>query len=126
LGLVRDPVFGPLVMVAAGGVETDVWDDRAFLMPPVTPRDAARALRGLRIRPLLEGFRGSPAVDLEALQALVVTIGSLAVEVPEVAELDLNPALAGPDGVSLVDVKLRLAPVADTDPGTARQLRPVR
>jgi acyl-CoA synthetase (NDP forming) len=126
LGLVQDPVFGPLVMVAAGGVETDVWDDRTFLMPPVTPRDAARALRGLRIRPLLEGFRGSPPVDLEALQALVVTVGALALEVPEIAELDLNPALAGPDGVALVDVKVRLAPVADTDPGVARQLRPVR
>lgn len=126
VGLVQDPVFGPLVMVAAGGVETDLRDDRAYLLAPVTPRDAARALRGLRIWPLLEGFRGSPAVDVEAVQSLVVTVGELALEVPEIAELDLNPVLAGPEGVALVDVKVRLAPVADTDPGTARQLRRVR
>jgi acyl-CoA synthetase (NDP forming) len=123
LGLVRDPVFGPLVMVAAGGVATEVWDDRAFLMPPVSVGDAQRALQSLRIRPLLEGFRGAPPVDLPALQDLVVRLGRLAEDVPQVAELDLNPVLANPDGAFLVDVKVRLATADGVESGQPRQLR---
>ena len=128
LGLVRDPTFGPLVMVAAGGITTDVLDDRVFLMPPVTPRDAVRALRSLRLGPVLAGYRGRPAVDTRAIERLVVALGHLAVEVPEVAELDLNPVLARPDGVSLVDVKARLVavPVADTSGAAAAAHGPLR
>ena len=69
VGIVRDPGFGPLVMVAAGGVATGVWNDRAFLVPPVTPLDAARVVRALRIWPLLDGYRGLPRVDVAALEA---------------------------------------------------------
>ncbi|MDP2773371.1 MAG: acetate--CoA ligase family protein, partial [Nocardioides sp.] len=85
LGIVRDPGFGPLVMVAAGGVATEVWDDRTFLLPPVSPRDAARVIRSLRIWPLLEGYRGTAAADVAALEQLVVSLGQLALDVPEVA-----------------------------------------
>ena len=67
LGLVRDPSLGPLVMVGAGGVATDVWDDRAFLVPPVSAADATRAVGSLRIWPLLDGFRGAPAGDVAGL-----------------------------------------------------------
>jgi acyl-CoA synthetase (NDP forming)/GNAT superfamily N-acetyltransferase len=123
LGLVRDPGFGPLVMVAAGGIATDVLDDRAFLMPPVTRADAERALRSLRVWPLLGGYRNLPAVDLDALLDLIVAVGSLAEDVPEVAELDLNPVMAGPDGAHLVDVKVRLAPGNAVDAGVPRRLR---
>ncbi|MGZ4463748.1 MAG: bifunctional acetate--CoA ligase family protein/GNAT family N-acetyltransferase [Nocardioides sp.] len=123
LGIVRDPGFGPLVMLAAGGVATDVWDDRAFLLTPVTAQDAARALRSLRIHPLLDGYRGAPPVDADALAGLVVALGQLATDVPQVAEVDLNPVLAGPDGTVLVDVKVRLAPGRRVDAGIPRRLR---
>ncbi len=109
VGLVRDPVFGPLVMVAAGGVEVDVWDDRAFLMAPVSRGDAARAVRSLRIWPLLAGHRGAPPVDVPALEDLVVAVGHLGEEVPEVAEMDLNPVMVSPDGCTVVDVRIRVA-----------------
>ena len=95
LGVVRDPALGPLVMVAAGGVATDVWDDRAFLVPPLSRADASRALRSLRIWPLLEGFRGSAPADVAGLERLVLSVGRLAADVPELAELDLNPVLVG-------------------------------
>lgn len=124
LGIVRDPGFGPLVMVAAGGIATDVWDDRSFLLPPVSPRDAARVIRSLRIWPLLEGFRGTEPADVAALEALVVSLGQLALDVPEVAELDLNPVVVGPQGAVLVDVKARLAGSERTDAGIPRRLRP--
>jgi acyl-CoA synthetase (NDP forming) len=123
LGVVRDPALGPLVMVAAGGVATEVLGDRSLLLAPVTPQDASRALRSLRIWPLLEGYRGTQPVDEEALVDLVVALGRLAVDVPELAEADLNPVLAHPDGVGLVDVTMRLAEAPTVDAGIPRRLR---
>ena len=122
-GLVRDPGFGPLVMVGAGGVATDVWDDRVFLLPPVTIGDATRAVRSLRVWPLLDGFRAAPPADVDALEAMLVRLGQLAEDVPQVAELDLNPVLVGPHGSALVDVKVRLAPPTPIDAGVPRRLR---
>jgi acyl-CoA synthetase (NDP forming)/GNAT superfamily N-acetyltransferase len=125
LGLVRDPALGPLVMVAAGGVATDVWDDRAFLVPPLSHADAARAVRSLRLWPLLDGFRGSAPADVAGLEHMLEALGRLAVDLPEVAELDLNPVLVGPDGCVVVDAKLRLAAPVGPDGSSPRQLRPV-
>lgn len=127
LGVAHHESFGPLVMVAAGGTATDIWADRAFLMPPITSRDAARALRSLRIWPLLEGYRGSEPVDIESLERLVVNLGHLAEDVAEVGELDLNPVLVTADGATVVDVKVRLTPAQGDDGPTPRQLsRPER
>ncbi len=123
VGVVRDPAFGPLVMVGAGGVTTDLLGDRVYLLPPVTGADARRALRGLRTWPLLEGFRGSAPVDVDSVVDLVVSVGRLVQEVPEVAEVDLNPVLASSSGCALVDVKLRLAPVRGHRAEAPRQLR---
>jgi acyl-CoA synthetase (NDP forming) len=125
LGLVRDPSMGPLVMVASGGVATDVWDDRAFLIPPVSSVEAERAIGSLRIARLLAGFRGAPAGDVAGLVELVTRLGRLAVDVPEVAELDLNPVLVSADGCVVVDAKVRLATPVGPDTSAPRQLRPV-
>lgn len=126
LGVVRDPALGPLVMVAAGGVATDVWDDRAFLLPPFDVVEAHRTLASLRIWPLLDGFRGAVPVAVDDLAQLVADLGRLATDVPEVAELDLNPVLVGPSGCAVVDAKLRLAEVDDAASDLPRQLRRVR
>jgi len=125
LGVVRDPSMGPLVMVASGGVETDVWDDRAFLVPPVSPAEAERAIGSLRIARLLAGFRGAPAGDVAGLVELVTRLGRLATDVPELAELDLNPVLVDADGCVVVDAKVRLATPVGPDTSAPRQLRPV-
>ena len=125
LGVVRDPSLGPLVMVAAGGVATDIWDDRAFLVPPVARADAARAVRSLRVWPLLDGFRGAPPADVDGLESMIEALGRLAVDVPEVAELDLNPVLVAADGCVVVDAKVRLAPPVGPDAAAPRQLRAV-
>jgi acyl-CoA synthetase (NDP forming)/L-amino acid N-acyltransferase YncA len=123
LGLVRDPEFGPLVMVAAGGTATELWADRVFLLPPISRGDAARAVRSLRVWPLLDGFRGAPRADVASLEKLVVRLGRLAEDVPQVAELDLNPVLVGPRGAVLVDVKIRLSAGRPVDAGIPRRLR---
>ena len=112
VGLVRDPGLGPLVMVAAGGVDIDVWDDRAFLLAPVGPDDVREALRKLRVWSRLEGHRGAPPAAVDALVDAVVAVSRLGAEVPEVAELDLNPVMVSPTEVTLVDARLRLAPAS--------------
>jgi len=122
LGVFRDPVFGPLVMVAAGGVDVDVWDDRVFLLGPVSAADAARAVRSLRIWPLLTGHRGRAPVDVSGLEHLIVAVGQLADEVPQIAELDLNPVLVAASGCSVVDLKARLAEADDPDRAFLRSL----
>ena len=122
-GIVHDPLFGSLVMLGLGGVHTDVLGDRAFRLLPVTDVDAAGMWRSLRAAPLLTGYRGAPAVDTAALEDLLLRLGRLAEDLPEVAELDLNPVLAGPDGVIAVDVKLRLAPVSGEPDPYLRGLR---
>jgi acyl-CoA synthetase (NDP forming)/GNAT superfamily N-acetyltransferase len=124
VGMVRDETYGPLVRVAVGGVATDLLHDEVHLLAPVSPADAGRALRGLRTWPLLDGVRGLARVDVEALEALVVAVGQLAVDVPEVAVVDLNPVLARPDGIFCVDVKVRLEPAEYVDVGFPRRLRP--
>lgn len=122
-GVVRDPVFGPLVRVAAGGVATEIWKDEVYLVPPVSSADVGRALRGLRLWTLLDGYRGSPRADVEALQSVVVGVAQLSVDVPQVSDLDLNPLLVAPDGVHCVDVKVRLQASEALDAGIPRRLR---
>ncbi|MDW5330411.1 GNAT family N-acetyltransferase [Plantactinospora sp. KLBMP9567] len=122
-GVVHDRLFGSLVMVGLGGVHTDLLADRALRLTPMTDLDAGRMWRSLRAAPLLTGYRGAPPVDTAAVEDLLSRLGRLAEDLPEVAELDLNPVLAGPDGLVVVDAKLRLAPVGAEPDGTLRQLR---
>jgi acyl-CoA synthetase (NDP forming)/GNAT superfamily N-acetyltransferase len=120
----RDPTFGPMVHVAAGGVAARIAQDEVHLLAPVTRSDAARVLRGLRMWPLLDGLRGQERVDVDALEALVVAAGQLAVDVPDVAHLDLDPVVARPDGVHCAGVKVLLSPAEAVDTGFPRRLRP--
>ncbi|GAB3829087.1 hypothetical protein GCM10027610_015200 [Dactylosporangium cerinum] len=92
-------------------MHTDLLGDRALRLLPLTDRDAARMWRSLRAAALLTGYRGAPPVDTAALEDLLLRLGRLAEDLPDVAELDLNPVLAEPHGCTAVDVKLRLAPV---------------
>jgi acyl-CoA synthetase (NDP forming) len=122
-GIVHDRLFGSLVMLGLGGVHTDLFGDRAFALVPVTDADASRMWRSLRAAPLLTGYRGSPAVNTGAVEDLVVRLGRLAEDVPEVAELDLNPVLVSADSAVAVDTKLRLTPVSGEPDAVLRQLR---
>jgi len=122
-GIVHDALFGSLVMLGLGGVHTDVFADRTLRLLPLTDTDAAGMWNGLRAARLLTGYRGAPPVDTAAIEDLVLRLGRLAEDLPEVAELDLNPVLAGPDGAVAVDVKLRLAAVGDEPDGAVRSLR---
>ena len=122
-GVVHDPLFGSLVMTGLGGIHTDLLGDRSFQLLPVTDVDAAAMWRRLRAAKLLTGYRGSSTSDTAALEQVLLRLGHLAEDFPQIAELDLNPLLVFPHGVAAVDIKLRIAAVgAEPDP-TARALR---
>jgi acetate---CoA ligase (ADP-forming) len=109
LGMVRDPQFGPLVMVAAGGVLVEVVRDRRFALPPVDARTARAALDRLAVRPLLDGAGASAVLD--AVGGVVVALSGLAVDLGDrLAAVDVNPLLAGPDGCVAVDALVVRAP----------------
>jgi acetate---CoA ligase (ADP-forming) len=104
LGVVRDPQFGPLVMVAAGGLLVEVLRDRRFALPPVDRRRSLALLDRLAVRPLLDGVRGAPPVDLDAVADAVVRLSALAADLgDQLAAIDVNPLVAGPDGCVVVD-----------------------
>ncbi len=103
-GLVVDAQFGPLAMVAAGGVLIEVVKDRRFLLPPAGRASARRAVDRLACRPLLDGVRGAPAADVDAVCDAVARLSVLAETLGDlIAELDVNPLIAGPEGCVAVD-----------------------
>jgi len=122
-GIAHDPLFGSLVMTGLGGVHTELFADRAFALVPMTDRDASRMWRSLRAAPLLTGYRGSEPVAVDAVEDLLLRLGRLAEDLPEVAELDLNPILVSATGAVVVDAKLRLSEVGPEPDATLRQLR---
>ncbi len=104
LGIVHDATFGPLVVVAAGGVLVEVLHDRRLALPPVDRAGAMRLLDGLAIRPLLDGVRGAPPADTEALADAIVRLSLLATEVGDsIDAVDVNPVIVSPQGCVAVD-----------------------
>ncbi|MEJ3743536.1 GNAT family N-acetyltransferase [Actinomycetes bacterium KLBMP 9797] len=114
----EDPVFGPVVGFGLGGVATDLLGDRAWRAAPLTDRDAAALVDEPRAAPLLRGYRGAAPVDRGAVEDLLIRVGRLVDEHPEVRSLRLNPVLARPDGVSVLHADLELGPPT-ADPDTA-------
>jgi acetate---CoA ligase (ADP-forming) len=107
-GVVQDPVFGPLVAFGPGGVFAELIGDATFRIAPLTDVDAEELVTGGKAGRLVAGFRGSAPADTAALEDLVHRLGRLAEDFGEVAELDLNPVIAGPDGCVAVDARVRL------------------
>jgi acyl-CoA synthetase (NDP forming) len=122
IGVRQEPMFGPLVVFGLGGVATDVLADHTARLAPLTDVDADELIRSARSAPLLLGHRSSPAADLPALRDTLLRVSRLADDLPEVAELDLNPVIACPSGVSVVDARVRITPAQPYDP-FLRQLR---
>jgi acetyltransferase len=106
LGLSRDPQFGPVVACGLGGVYTEVWRDVVLRVAPVDLEEARDMIQGLRSLPLLQGARGEPPCDLEALAALLVDISQLPFRYPFISEVDLNPVFVFPEGLLVGDVRI--------------------
>ena len=105
LGVVRDPQFGPLVLVAAGGVLVEILHDRRLALPPLDEPRTRTLIDRLRVRPLLDGARGAPSADVDALIHTVSRLSVLAADLGDLLEaLDVNPVVVTPDGCTAVDV----------------------
>jgi acetate---CoA ligase (ADP-forming) len=104
LGMVHDPSFGPLVLVAAGGVLVELLHDRRLAVPPLDETGAIRLINALEIRPLLHGARRAAATDVAALARALSGLSVMAVELGDlIAELDANPVIVSPSGCLAVD-----------------------
>lgn len=108
LGAVRDPRFGPLLMFGLGGVYAEALKDVSFRLAPLRPLGAERMLDEIRARAVLGPWRGAPAVDRAALVDSLQRLSQLMVEFPIIAELDMNPVVAYPEGALVVDARIVL------------------
>ena len=116
IGVTSDRLFGPLIAFGLGGIHVEFLGDVRFRIAPLTDRDADELLHEIRGLPLLQGYRGHPAADLDALRDLLLRVSRLADDVPEIVELDLNPviALADGHGCRVIDARIKVRPAART------------
>ena len=108
VGAKRDPVFGVVLLVGAGGIAAELYQDRALELPPLNERLARRALESLRSWPLLSGYRGHAAVNVDRLIEVLIRLSYLVADYPEIVELDVNPLLVTPTDVIALDARIVL------------------
>lgn len=118
LRTMEDALFGPIVSFGVAGDASDLLGDVAHRIPPLTTVDVADLVRSVRAAPRLFGYRGAPALDVAALEDLVARVSCLADDLPEVADLELNPVMVLPEGLAVAGAAVRLArPAGRTDAG---------
>lgn len=108
VGVTQDPSFGPLIMFGAGGIYTELLKDTAIRLHPLTDLDAEELISSIRMAKLLEGYRGSPPGDIEALKDLLLRLSAMIEDISQIAELDLNPVKVMPrgEGYWVVDARI--------------------
>ncbi|HZY92410.1 MAG TPA: acetate--CoA ligase family protein, partial [Thermoplasmata archaeon] len=118
VGVQRDPGFGPVVVFGMGGIYVEVLKDVTFRLAPIRPLSAQHMVASVKAFPLLQGVRGEPPSDLPALYEVLERVGQLAVDRPEVLEMDINPLMVRPagQGVCAVDARVVLAPSSRSEP----------
>ncbi|MDQ2943272.1 MAG: acetate--CoA ligase family protein, partial [Candidatus Dormibacteraeota bacterium] len=116
IGVVSDRSLGPVIACAAGGTSSELIKDVSVRITPLTDVDAARMLRSLKTFPLLDRYRGSPRVRVDALEEILLRVSSMVETHPEIVEMDLNPVIVHPDGALVVDARIRVDVVAPAPP----------
>ncbi|SFS89467.1 acetate--CoA ligase family protein [Halostagnicola kamekurae] len=115
VGGTRDPSFGPTVLVGLGGVAVEVLEDTSHRLAPVTTEEALAMTRELEASPLLDGYRGEPAIDRDAVADAIQTVGEFLVDEPSVSEVEVNPLLARGDDALALDALVTLTPDARSE-----------
>jgi acetyl coenzyme A synthetase (ADP forming)-like protein len=121
VGVVHDPLFGPVVACGAGGTAVELMKDVSVRITPLTDQDAGDMIRSLKTFPLLQGYRGAPPADVPALEEILLRVGAMVEAHPEIAEMDLNPVTVHPDGAVIVDARIRLEEAQPPRPLAARR-----
>jgi len=118
VGVQRDPHFGPILAFGLGGIYVEVLRDVTFRLAPIRPLSALHMVQSVRAFPLLRGVRGEPPSDIEGLTEAIERVSQLAMEVPDVLELDINPLIVLPDhdGVIAADARVVLGPASRSAP----------
>lgn len=109
VGMTTDPQFGPVMMFGLGGIMVEVLKDVSFRLVPLERKDAEDMIMEIKGRPVLEGVRGQPPANLDALTGLILQVSQFIEANPDVRELDLNPVLASPSGAIAVDARIVIA-----------------
>ena len=111
VGVTQDPKFGPLIGFGIGGVNVELWKDVVFRVHPITDVDARQMIEEIRGIPLLDGFRGAPPADREALVETLQRVSRMVADLHEIRELDINPFVVAPPGRGgvAVDARIRVA-----------------
>jgi len=110
VGVVHDPLFGPLVACGAGGVQVELWGDVSVRLTPLSREDSIEMIERLKIYRLLKGFRGAPPADLNALRDGLLRVSAMVEDIPQIAELDCNPFVVYEHGTVILDARVRVAP----------------
>ena len=118
LGLSEDPLFGPVVLFGQGGTAVEVVNDQAIALPPLNAILARDMIDRTRVSRLLKGYRDRPPSDTNAIVKTILALQQIAIDLPEVKELDINPLWVNDQGVLALDARIRVAP--EPRPGTAR------
>ena len=109
VGSAIDPVFGPVILFGQGGTAVEVMADRAVALPPLNVPLARSLVARTRVARLLKGWRDTPAVDEAALHNALIAVSQLLAEVPEIAELDINPLIVNFEGAVALDARIRIS-----------------
>jgi acyl-CoA synthetase (NDP forming)/RimJ/RimL family protein N-acetyltransferase len=109
----EDPLFGPLVSFGLAGAPSELLGDRSYGIPPLTDLDAEAMIQNLRSAPLLYGYRGSEPVDVDGLQDIIVRLAAMKDDLPEIAELDLEPVSVNAEGFTALSARAKVVPSAD-------------
>jgi acyl-CoA synthetase (NDP forming) len=115
ISVLHEQVAGPLVLFGLGGADGDVLADRAARLAPLTDADADDLIRSARAATLLLGRRGVPAADLASLKDMLLRVSRMADDLPQIAELELSPVIARPDGAQAVDGRIRIQAAEPAD-----------
>ena len=117
VGIIRDPVFGPVISFGSGGTAVEVMGDSAISLPPLNQRLAKDLINRTKVSKLLGQFRNMPAVDMEKLIDVLLGVSSMACELPWIKEMDINPMIVDENGVIAVDARIVVGyPKMSTDP----------
>lgn len=112
IGVVSDQHFGPVIACGAGGVLVELLKDVSVRLTPLNHDDAQAMIRELKSAPLLAGYRGRPPVNVMALEEALLRVSALVEDLPQIAEMDLNPIIVHQDGATIVDARIRVVPAA--------------